>query len=56
MSGRVFRKNGFVYAECIVRNGIEYCHPTGFYKFPVYDKRKTKTDSRDENQSSKEEA
>jgi hypothetical protein len=55
MSGKTFVKDGFVYAECIIRGGIKICHPTGFYKFPVYDG-KTKTDSQDENQSVDEES
>ena len=48
-------KDGFVYTECVVRNGIEHCHTTGFYKFPLYGGRKTKTDSLKENQPSDEE-
>ena len=66
MSGRVFvkdknilslaaGKDGFVYAECITRNGVEVCHPTGFYKFLAYYKRKTKTEPLEEDQPSKKE-
>ena len=53
--GRVFIKEGYVYAECITQNGVEKCRQTGFYKFPFYYRRKTKTDSLEENQSSEKE-
>jgi len=56
---RVFVKDGFVYAECVNRNGTLICHPTGFFRFPVYSKNltKKKTDATQESegQSSEEE-
>lgn len=36
---RAFRKfvaDGYVFTECVHRNGTLVCHPTGLYKFPLY--------------------
>ena len=33
---RSFVADGYVFTECVNRNGILRCQPNGFYKFPLY--------------------
>jgi len=46
--GKTFVADGYVFAQCIKRNGIETCKKDGkYYKFPFYlksEKQKTSSD------------